>query len=49
MALLSPSASWSWPDAAQSPQGAIRWLELLTSLVSNDPGVLCKLGAIHYR
>mgnify|MGYP001810940306 CR=1 FL=1 len=35
--------------ACPSVQGAIRWLELLTSLVPNDPGVLCKLGAIHYR
>lgn len=35
--------------AVRRLQGAIRWLELLTSLVPNDPGVLCKLGAIYYR
>eukprot|EP00878_Enallax_costatus_P045519 GHUV01054922.1.p1 GENE.GHUV01054922.1~~GHUV01054922.1.p1 ORF type:complete len:111 (+),score=14.51 GHUV01054922.1:366-698(+) len=29
--------------------GAIRWLEVLTSLVPHDPGVLCKLGAIYHR
>lgn len=37
------------PPPPLLPQGAVRWLELLTSLVPNDPGVLCKLGAIHYR
>lgn len=28
---------------------AVKWLEMLSSLVPNDPGVLAKLGAIHAR
>jgi intraflagellar transport protein 88 len=30
-------------------KNAVKWFELLTSLVSNDPGVLARLGAIHAR
>ena len=36
-------------DMMGDSQGAIKWLEMLTSLVPNDPGVLCKLGAIYHR
>jgi hypothetical protein len=36
-------------DMIGDSQGAIKWLEMLTSLVPNDPGVLCKLGAIYHR
>lgn len=28
---------------------AVKWLEMLSSLVPNDPGVLARLGAIHAR
>lgn len=36
-------------DMSGDSAGAIRWLEVLTSLVPHDPGVLCKLGAIYHR
>lgn len=36
-------------DMMGDSAGAIRWLEMLTSLVPHDPGVLCKLGAIYHR
>jgi intraflagellar transport protein 88 len=28
---------------------AVKWFEMLSSLLPNDPGVLAKLGAIHAR
>jgi hypothetical protein len=31
------------------PLQAVKWLEMLSSLVPNDPGVLARLGAIHAR
>ncbi len=36
-------------DMSGDSAAAIRWLEVLTSLVPHDPGVLCKLGAIYHR
>lgn len=30
-------------------KNAVKWFEMLTSLVPNDPGVLARLGAIHAR
>jgi hypothetical protein len=36
-------------DMSGDSAGAIKWLEVLTSLVPHDPGVLCKLGAIYHR
>ena len=30
-------------------KNAVKWLEMLSSLAPNDPGVLAKLGAIHAR
>lgn len=36
-------------DMMADTSGAIRWLEMLSTLVPNDPGVLCKLGAIYHR
>lgn len=36
-------------DMSGDSTAAIRWLEVLTSLVPHDPGVLCKLGAIYHR
>ena len=36
-------------DMSGDSAAAIRWLELLSSLVPHDPGVLCKLGAIHHK
>lgn len=35
-------------DMMGDSAAAIRWLEVLTSLVPHDPGVLCKLGAIYH-
>lgn len=28
---------------------AVKWMDMLSSLVPNDPGVLARLGAIHAR
>jgi Flp pilus assembly protein TadD len=36
-------------DMSGDSSAAIRWLEVLTSLVPHDPAVLCKLGAIYHR
>ena len=30
-------------------KATVKWFEMLSSLVPNDPGVLAKLGAIHAR